>query len=811
MGHLVRRGTWVLAGHIGACALLVAVAFRAHGRSPDPVDVAHEATALIPAEYREGVTQRLAGAGENRDQIIEAISRCKTDQREGLSFLLLNMPESDLKSLKADFLLKNVTLAYEARTRHPWASSIPLDVFLNDVLPYANVNERRDEWRSDFVARFGSVVKECKSATEAAQLLNRTVFKTLGVQYHATKRRKPDQSPAESQEIGFASCTGLSIILADACRAVGIPARVVGTPHWSDDSGNHTWVEFWDGQWWYIGAAEPGELNATWFSAAAAKADDSRPEYRIYAASFRKTDQPFIMIWSRRKDISAVDVSKYYIHRQKVSVGVVGADNAPIESTIRLTTDSQAIGEVHGSSAVFEIGADADYLVHAASGTRFVEQKIHLGADADAAVRLVLADPVALDPKPESKAGPTSAAPAGLDTPIDALKCWLGKPSADRPALDAQPFSKIPLTKVQSAEAKSLLWEDHVSALRAARETEWKADTVVAAGKTMKFLRKNFGEKPAGGWNLFISMHGGGNTSQKINDQQWLNQIKLYEPANSLYIAPRAPTNTWNLWHEPHIDALFDQLIQEAIVLEGVNPDRVYIMGYSAGGDGVYQLAPRMADRLAAASMMAGHPNDASPLGLRNIGFTIHVGALDNGYDRNKIAQKWGGLLDDLQKTDPTGYQHEVKLHEGRPHWMNREDAVAVEWMAKFTRNPLPERIVWKQAGTTHDRFYWLAMPPAEAKKDQEIVAQRSGQTIDILKADGVQSLTVLLNDDMLDLDQPVNVTVAGKPAVAATVPRTIATIADSIAQRGDPRAVFSGAVRVEIAGSSLAPTRPTP
>ena len=29
--------------------------------------------------------------------------------------------------------------------------------------------------------------------------------------------------------------------------------------------------------------------------------------------------------------------------------------------------------------------------------------------------------------------------------------------------------------------------------------------------------------------------------------------------------------------------------------------------------------------------MMAGHPNDASPLGLRNIGFTLHVGANDNG------------------------------------------------------------------------------------------------------------------------------------------------------------------------------------
>ena len=81
------------------------------------------------------------------------------------------------------------------------------------------------------------------------------------------------------------------------------------------------------------------------------------------------------------------------------------------------------------------------------------------------------------------------------------------------------------------------------------------------------------------------------------------------------YLVPRAPTNTWNLWHQSHIDHFFDRLIQGAVHLMGANPNRVYFMGYSAGGDGVYQLAPRMADRLAAASMMAGHPNDASPLG----------------------------------------------------------------------------------------------------------------------------------------------------------------------------------------------------
>ncbi len=770
-------------------ALLATVCLGFPCRADEPARDLAAIVATAPAEYRGELSAQLERAGGNRTELVRAMSACKPEQRESMAFLLANMPERDLTSLKADFLLKNVDLAYEARQRSAWAATVPVEVFLNDVLPYANVNERRDDWRPDFVARFAPLVKDCKTSTEAAQILNGEVFKALKVQYHASKRRKADQSPYESTEVGYASCTGLSIILADACRAVGVPARVVGTPQWSDNSGNHTWVEFWDGQWWFIGAAEPGPVNSTWFGPKAAKADPSKPDYRIYAASFKKTPEPFVMTWApSRTDVSAVDVSRYYIKRGKLAVRVVGEDGKPAQATIRIVQKPWTIGQIAGATVSFEVAADAEYVVRAAAGELTAEQTVRISAESDAAIALKLTKAPANVPP-----SATSTAPAIESKTLDALKGWLSTRRADRAPLKGQPFAQAALTKGEAAEAKRLLWEDHAAVIRATRESEWKDDKVVAAGKTMRFLRKNFGTRPDAGWNLYISMHGGGGAPAKVNDQQWQNQIKLYQPADSLYICPRAPTDNWNLWHEAHIDALFDQLIREAIVLEGVNPDRVYIMGYSAGGDGVYQLAPRMADRLAAAAMMAGHPNDASPLGLRNIGFTIHVGAKDDGYHRNEVAAKWGILLDDLHKADPAGYAHEVQLHEGRSHWMNLEDKVALGWMAGFTRNPLPDRVVWKQAGVTHDRFYWLAVPAEQAKAGQEIIAQRTGQTIEIIKADGVGELAVLMNDDMLDLDRPVSVTMNGKELAAGPVPRTIEVIAETMAERGDLRSVFSG------------------
>jgi len=207
--------------------------------------------------------------------------------------------------------------------------------------------------------------------------------------------------------------------------------------------------------------------------------------------------------------------------------------------------------------------------------------------------------------------------------------------------LQSSPEKVSELTGEISAEAaKKAEQEIHSfleNKLKAAYKPEWDSMKLVLNDKELKFKYRKFGEKPPQGWSLYISMHGGGNTAPEVNDQQWRNQINLYRPKEGIYLAPRAPTNTWNLWHEPHIDVLFEKLIEMTDAFEGINTNRVYLTGYSAGGDGTYQLAPRMADQLAAAAMMAGHPNDASPLGLRNLPFAIHMGGDDGAYNRNKI------------------------------------------------------------------------------------------------------------------------------------------------------------------------------
>lgn len=379
--------------------------------------------------------------------------------------------------------------------------------------------------------------------------------------------------------------------------------------------------------------------------------------------------------------------------------------------------------------------------------------------------------------KPQSRK-PTAAPPAA--DAASAVTTWLGQPAASRgnPPPDA-------LNKDQAAQVIEKLAAERLAALKTERSAEIDEKAITLDGKTLKWLEKDFGKAEPGKRSLWISMHGGGGAPPAVNDQQWQNQIRLYQPEEGIYVAPRAPGDTWDLWHQGHVDPLFVRLIEGMVAVRGVDPNRVYLMGYSAGGDGVWQIAPRMADRFAAASMMAGHPNEAKLDGLRNLPFAIFMGGNDAAYDRNKIAAAKGEELAKLQQADPKGYPHLVRIYEGLGHWMNQKDTESVPWMAKCTRNPWPEKIVWYQDDVTHDRLYWLQVPAAAAKAGQRLTAAVAGGTITI-DGDVPAGLTLHLSDKLLDLDQPVTVKVNGKTVFEGRVSRSAAAIRQGLTDRPD-------------------------
>ncbi|MFN7290110.1 MAG: transglutaminase domain-containing protein, partial [Pirellula sp.] len=606
-------------------------------------------------------------------------------------------------------------------------------------------------------------------------------------------------------------CTGLSILMIDACRACGIPSRFVGIPLWPDKSGNHSWVEVWDNGWHFTGACEANgdDLDKAWFTDRASTAIRDNPVHSIYAVSFQRTPLAFPLVWNRSINyISAVNVTDRYTQLKvpqpegttKIMFRVLDAKTRERVSTKLTVTDAAGKVVSEGNSnderfdsndhTSFYLPVGQSFKVTASMGYQTVTKDFQ-AENREGPIDLVFVSTKNSDNPLEDRTEQSSSA-------IETLKKFLSSESDSRQPIDQISEFKKSLSRAEAEEATRLLYEDRVSILKKMRAEEMEKKELVIDNLKMPFAYTIFGDKPASGRSLYISMHGGGGAPPRVNTQQWENQKKLYKPEEGVYLAPRAPTDTWDLWHQSHIDRFFDRLIENLIVFEDVNPNRVFLMGYSAGGDGVYQLAPRLADRFAAASMMAGHPNETSPLGLRNLPFTLHMGEKDSAYNRNKIAADWKDKLAELRTSDPEGYEHFVKLHEGKGHWMDRQDAEALPWMAKFERNTTPAKIVWKQDDVKVSRFYWLAVEPTEVRDRALIVAIRDGQTID-LQSTEADRVRILLNDSLIDFDKPVKVTSGGKVLYEGRVERSVAVISKSLQERLDGKFIYCAEIVVSL------------
>ncbi|HRX12063.1 MAG TPA: transglutaminase domain-containing protein [Draconibacterium sp.] len=262
----------------------------------------------VPESYHVLLDSAFVNAGENVTEIQKALNEAPKDQKEGMAFIISYMPKRDLTSLSAAFLLENSEYAYKAREKYSWCAALPDSVFFNEVLPYANISETRDPWRKDFYERFSKYVDDKDNIVDAIFAIARPINKEVNVEYN-TKRSKVDSSPKEAMAENMATCTGLSIILTDAFRSVGIPSRLAGTAMWTNFKGNHTWSEVWvDNQWQFI-EYYPDTLNKSWFLADAGKADPNNMLHWIYATSYKPTGMPYYAGVSSNDILDVVDLN----------------------------------------------------------------------------------------------------------------------------------------------------------------------------------------------------------------------------------------------------------------------------------------------------------------------------------------------------------------------------------------------------------------------------------------------------------------------------------------------------------------------
>ncbi len=219
-------------------------------------------------------------------------------------------------------------------------------------------------------------------------------------------------------------------------------------------------------------------------------------------------------------------------------------------------------------------------------------------------------------------------------------------------------------------------------------------------GKSMRFFMDIIGSPDeTGRYPLYITLHGGGGAPAEDNNDQWLDMSQYYKDSveNGIYIACRGITDTWDLHFQDDSYPLYDRMIEAMIVNYGADPDRVYLLGFSAGGDGVYQISPRLADRFAAVNMSSGHPNGVSLLNLADCPISLQAGIRDYYSEdtlRSVRAAEFEKTLSGFHDEYGFGYEHRVWIHvpAGHNYTDNMdEDSMVLKDPTQFADRAVPE------------------------------------------------------------------------------------------------------------------------
>ena len=341
---------------------------------------------------------------------------------------------------------------------------------------------------------------------------------------------------------------------------------------------------------------------------------------------------------------------------------------------------------------------------------------------------------------------------------------------------------------------------------------------------------------PEAGRPMFICTHGGGGNGDvdgphawNVNSREWQTQtqfaVRVYSP-NGLYFVPRMADDRLGRWRHPHHQDQFELAIRHGILFWGVDPNRVYKLGISQGGFGSAILGMFMPDLFAGINPMAGGVGLGNPPeNLRNVATFTSVGENDTMFNRAPNAIATHERLEALREQDPEGYVHQLDLQPGRGHGIDYRPGAP--WIARHSRNPHPDIVVWtskEQDGRRRPSMYWLELYGEDlqgtialtARVDRErnrvevtaiqlALENQQGDPTQIGEQEAPArplagaTLSVLLNDTLLDLDEPVTVVCNGQQVFQGQVQRDGDTLLETMVRRGDWNYAFPVRIPVEL------------
>jgi len=312
---------------------------------------------------------------------------------------------------------------------------------------------------------------------------------------------------------------------------------------------------------------------------------------------------------------------------------------------------------------------------------------------------------------------------------------------------------------------------------------------------------------------LIICLHGAGFDGDSYLDR--------WQPRLGERYLLACPSFEAAAWWTSEAEELVLAVLREVTRNYHVDLDRIFLTGMSNGGVGTYLIGLNHTDLFAALIPMAGAlPDPLLPLldDARTTPFYLIHGAKDE-----VISPKYSRAVQAyLQKQ---GYNVVYREHDqvhpmAGGHFFPREELPAlINWLEKQHRVPVPKQITIVRDRDHLSRAYWIRIDeispevgsfwaseqdPDETRRLAEGLYARieakigSGNRIEVT-AQHVRRYTVLLNDQLVDLSQPVYIITNGKVSFEGKVIPDAGVLLEETRRRPDPESLVLAAVEIVV------------
>ena len=323
---------------------------------------------------------------------------------------------------------------------------------------------------------------------------------------------------------------------------------------------------------------------------------------------------------------------------------------------------------------------------------------------------------------------------------------------------------------------------------------------------------------------LFVALHGGGKGvgHHKSAVRAWLNRVQR-KLGKLVFCAPTVLRKEYAEWGgNPEEEAYVKELIKAVKRSFNIDTNRIYLAGYSMGGYGTWHIGGHQADVFAGLVSGAG-----GMLILRGLGEPWASGIISNLMhtpiiflhgSSDRPAPVWSDraadkIMNKLQKKYKGCYIHKYIEYPGGHSAAIQGLDTAINWVAKYKRNPYPKHIIWEPKRKFNKHFYWLKVntPKVGYRIEAEIKGNtitvktakvptdnagfreylESAHTKRIQEAEIEGGFSLLLNDELIDLKKKVIVKVNGKVKFNDFVKPSLSAMVESISDKIDENMWF--------------------